>query len=228
MSEEMQSLSIVDTWLKAVTSPNEEAYQQIASDPGASFGRSALWVFVAGMVGSLISGMVNYIRVTISGSTGMGFLGQYSDLFQNLPIFRPTLIGVITGTPVGGIALLAGALISVGFIYVFSRALGGVGSYENLFNTMAAYEVPLGVVTAIVGAIPVVGCLGIFLGIYGIVLGVIANKVVMGYDMGKAVIASVVIPIAIAAVIFVCLAVILGAAITAVFQNISNGLNALP
>jgi hypothetical protein len=215
MSEEMHSLSLVDTWIKAVTAPNEEAYQQIANEPGASFGRSALWIFLAGMVGSLISGMVNYIRVTIFGSTGMEFFGEYSDLFQNLPMFRPTLMGVITGTPAGGIAALVGGLVFVGFIYIISRALGGVGSYEKLFNTMAAYEVPLGVVTAIVGAIPVVGCLSIFLGIYGIVLGVIANKVVMGYDMGKAVIASVVIPIAIVLVIFICLAIFLGVAISA-------------
>ena len=41
MSEENQSLSIVNIWVKALTSPNDETYQQIANDPGASFGMDA-------------------------------------------------------------------------------------------------------------------------------------------------------------------------------------------
>jgi hypothetical protein len=228
MSEEIKSLSIVNTWVKAITAPNEEAYQQIASNPGASFGKSTLWVFLAGMVGSFISLVVNYIQYALIGSSDVGLFGEYGEYFQDLPIFQPSLIGVITGTFFGGIASLVGALIMVGLIYIVSRALGGTGGYEKLFNTMAAYQVPIGVVTVIVGVIPVVGCLSIFVGIYGIVLGVIANKVVMGYDMGKAVIASVVIPVAIAAVIFICFAVILGAAISSVYQNLIDGLNTGP
>ncbi|MGD8456515.1 MAG: Yip1 family protein [Anaerolineales bacterium] len=228
MSEEIQALSIVNTWIKAITSPNEEAYQQIARNPGASFGKSALWIFVAGMVVGGISGVVNYIRHSIFGSTDMGFLGEYGEYFQDLPIFQPSLIGVITGIPLYGIVSLVAALIVVGLIYFVSRALGGVGSYEMLFNTTAAYQVPVSVITAVVSAIPVVGCLSIFVGIYGIVLGVIANKVVMGYDMGKAVVASVVIPIVIAAIFFGCVFVILGAAVGAVYQDLINGMNSMP
>jgi hypothetical protein len=228
MSEENQSLSIINTWVKALTSPSDETYQQIADDPGASFGKSALWIFLAGMLGSLISGMVNYVRFTVFGSTGMEFFGDYGEFFQGLSMFQPSIFGVITGSPVAGVMSVIFALVAVGLIYVVSRALGGVGSYEKLFTTMAAYEVPLGVVIAIVGAVPVVNCLSVVLGIYGIVLGVIANKVVMEYNWGKAFIASVAVPLAIAAVIFLCMFVIVGSAIEAVFQNIVDGLNAVP
>ena len=228
MSEQMQSLSIVNTWVKAATSPNEEAYQQIANDPGASFGKSALWIFLAGMVGSFISGLVSYIRYTVFGVSDMNLFGEYGEYFRDFTAFQPSVTGVITGTLLGGIASIIAALITVGFIYIVSRVLGGTGSYENLFNTMAAYQVPIGVVTAVVSAIPVLNCLSIFIGIYGIVLGVIANKVVMGYDMGKAVIATVVIPIVVVGILCICVFVIVGPAIYAVFQNIADGLNAMP
>ena len=127
-----------------------------------------------------------------------------------------------------GVVTVIGALIIVGLIFATSKALGGTGSYENLFNTMAAYQVPLGVVTTLVGVIPVVGCLGFLIGIYGLVLGVIANKVVMQYDWGKAAIASVVVPVVIGAIIFFCVFLVVGAAIGSVFGNIMDGLNSIP
>lgn len=175
------------------------------------------------MVAAFISGIVNYIRYNALGSSGMDFFGEYGGYFQDLPIFQPTLIGVVTGTPLGGIVSLIAGLVAVGFIYVVSRALGGSGSYEKLFNTMAAFQVPISVVTAVVSVVPLVGCLSGFIGIYGLVLVVIANKVVMGYDTGKAVIASVVIPVVVVGIIFLCMFVILGAAIGAVFQNLAGG-----
>jgi len=228
MSNEMFSMSIIDTWIKAVTSPNEETYQQIADDPSASLGKSVLWVFIAGVVGGLISGFANYVKYLIGGPTSLGGLGDYGEFLPEIPVSEPTIIGAIVSSPVTGFVSVIGALVFVGIVFVVSRALGGTGDYEKLFTTMAAYQVPLGVVTTLVGVIPIVNCLGFILGIYGLVLAVIANKVVMQYDLGKAIIASVVVPVVIAGIIFFCVVVVLGAAIGAVFGNIIDSLNSIP
>lgn len=228
MSSEMFSMSLINTWIKALTAPNEETYQQIADDPNASLGKSALLVFLAGVVGGLISGFANYFKYLIGGPTSVGGFGDFGEFLPEIPASEPTIIGAIVSSPLAGFVSVIGALVFVGLVFVVSRALGGTGDYENLFNTMAAYQVPLGVVTTLVGVIPVVNCLGFILGIYGLVLAVIANKVVMRYDWGKAVIASVVVPIIIAAIIFFCVVVVLGAAISAVFGNILDSLNSIP
>jgi hypothetical protein len=228
MSEENPALSIVNTWIKALTSPNEEAYQQIADDPNASLGNAALWVFLSGIAGGLITGIISFARTSIFGSTGMEGFGEYGEIFEGIPMFEPSIISVITCAPVSGIAALIMGLIGVGLIYAVSRALGGVGSFEKLFYTTAAFQVPLSVVISLIGAIPVVNCLVPLLGIYGLVLGVISNKVVMEYDWGKAMIASFLIPIIIGAIIFVCVFVVVGAALATVFGDIMDGLNVTP
>jgi hypothetical protein len=110
--------------------------------------------------------------------------------------------------------------------------LGGTGSFEKLFYGYAAYAAPMLLVTGLVGAIPFVNfCLSPLLGIYGIVLAVIANKAAHGYDTGKAVIAvlapGLVIFLLCCCVFFVfgaALSAILGPAVENVFGNLQNNL----
>ncbi len=227
MSSEIISMSIFDTWIKALTSPNEDTYQQIADDPNASFGKSVLWIFLAGLASAVIYGIIYFIRLSFD-LPGFGGFGDYGEFFQGVPFSQPSIVSMITCAPFVAVVSVITALVSTGLIFVVSRALGGTGSYEKLFCTLAAFQVPLSVITTLVGMIPWVGCLGAFLGIYGLVLGVIANKVVMQYDMGRAIIATVVIPIVIAAIIFFCVVVVLGAAIGAVFGNVFDSLNSIP
>jgi hypothetical protein len=227
MSSEISSMSILDIWIKALASPNEETYQQIADDPGASFGKSVLWIFLAGLASAFIYGVIYYIRLNFL-SPGLGGFGDYGEFFPGGLLSPPSIVSMITCAPFVAIASVVSALVSTGLIFVASRALGGIGSYEKLFCTLTAFQVPLSVATTLVGSIPWVGCLGFLLGIYGLVLGVIANKVVMQYDWGKAVIASVVVPVVIGTIIFFCVFVVVGAAIGSVFGNIMDSLNSIP
>ena len=230
MSEEIvhqpgegETLSIIDTWIKALTSPTEETYTKIAKDPGASIGKAILWIFLAGLVGSLISGVLT----SVFGTSPVPF-GE--EIFSP-GFFERDLLGTILCSPVVGIFAVIGSLIGTGIIYLFSKMLGGIGTYEKLFYTFAAYQVPLGLVTAVLGGIPIIWCLSFVLFIYGLVLNVIANKAVMEYDWGKAVISSVVIPIVILGVVIGCIflasLVFLGS-IGNVFDGIIENLNTMP
>ena len=41
------TMSLVETWIAAVTKPNEGTFAQIAAQPGATAGKAFLWVFLA-------------------------------------------------------------------------------------------------------------------------------------------------------------------------------------
>jgi hypothetical protein len=211
MSEEIirqpaegEVLSIVETWIQALTSPTEETYTKIAKDPGASFGKAILWIFLAGLVGSLISGVLTSVFDT-------SFVPFGEELFPGTTFYERDFGATILGSPVAGIFLVIESLIGTGIIYVVSKMLGGIGTYERLFYTSAAYLAPLGLVTSVLGRIPIIRYLSLVLIIYLLVLNVIANKAVMEYDWGKAVISSVVIPIVIMGVVIGCIIISLGA-----------------
>lgn len=205
----------IQTWIKALTSPNEEAYREIVNDPGATFGKAALWVTLAGIVGGFLQGVIRFILGPVESQPFSDFLE--SDIpFE--PV-TPTIGSIFSSTIFGGIGAIIGAFILIGLIYVAARALGGVGSFEKLFSGYAAFQVPISLVTYPLSAIPLVGFLGFFLGLYGLVLGVIANKVVMEYDWGKAIISSLAVPLVIGACIVVCLLTVLAGTVAALFSG---------
>ena len=70
-SNQYSPLTPVETWIKALTQPREEAYLAIVNDPGASLGKAAVWLAISGFVGGLISGIFSWI---FGGSMYMGVL----------------------------------------------------------------------------------------------------------------------------------------------------------
>ena len=228
MAEEMSStnsysaMNPVETWIKALTQPREEAYLSIVNDPGGSVGKAILWLAGFGFVGGLITGISNAIF-------GTSALQQFSDMYSQygeIPFTPPQTAGgffsIVSGAFGGLFGGVIGALIFVGLVQLVSKMLGGTGTFEQLFYAGAAYSAPLGLVTSVLSAIPFVGlCLSPLLGIYGLVLSVIANKATHEYDTGKAVIAV----LAPGLVVFIlCCCVIFGfsALLVPVFQNFGS------
>src|SRR6185436_13844883 len=77
--------------------------------------------------------------------------------------------------------------IVTGITQLVAGALGGTGNYSKLLYTTAAYWAPLSILSALIGVIPVIGCFNLIFTIYGIVLDIIAVKVVNQFSWGKAV-----------------------------------------
>ena len=83
------SRSIVQTWMNALTKPNEETYAQIAASPEAKTSTALLWVFV----GSLIQSFVVFLMQGVLMSQMMQNSG-----FENQ--MGTGLVGVLCGAPV--------------------------------------------------------------------------------------------------------------------------------
>jgi len=213
------SMSLVETWMAAITKPSESTYAQIAAHPGATVSKAFLWVFVA----SLITSFASFISQAAGFGRQMEFLRQFlpPEIARELPIGAAPSFGVgtvICGAPIGAVFVVLFFAIGVALIQWVAKLFGGTGSFDKLAYTFSAINVPYSVIMAVltlVGIIPFVGILtglvGLALFIYAIVLGVLAVKAVNGLDTGKAV-GAVVLP---GLVIFflICCCVIAGVAL---------------
>lgn len=228
MAEELSSpnsyspMSAMETWIKALTQPREQAYLSIANDPGASIGKAILWLAGFGFVGGLITGIANAIFGTSIMRQFSDMYSQYGDMPFNPPQAAGGFFSIVSGSFGGLFGAVIGALIFVGLVQLASKMLGGTGSFEKLFYASAAYSAPLGLVTSVLSAIPFVNlCLSPLLGIYGLVLSVIANKATHEYDTGKAVIA-VLAPGLVVFILCCCVIFAFSALLVPVFQEFGS------
>lgn len=229
------TMSLVETWISAVTKPNEGTFAQIATQPGATAGKALLWVFLASILTSFASLVVQ--AVGIGGQMDMFREFLPPELARELPVGAAPSVGfgtVICGAPIGAIFAVIGFAIGVALVQWVAKLFGGTGSFDKLAYSFSAIMVPVSVVSAVltlVGIIPIIGILtGLIsfgLGIYAIVLQVLAVKAVNGLDTGRAV-GAVLLP-GLVIFIFVCCCVIgglmlMGPAIGEVFDSINQSL----
>lgn len=229
------AMSMVETWIAAVTKPNEGTYARIAAQPGASASKAFLWVFIA----SLLTSFASFIAQAVGSGGQMESLRQFlpPEIARELPVGAAPSFGigtVICGAPVAAVFAVLGFAIGVALIQWVAKLFGGTGSFDKLAYAFSAITVPYSVVAAVlalVGIIPIIGILtGLIsfgLSIYVIVLEVLAVKAVNRLDTGKAVGAVLLPGLAILLVICCCVIVVvlaLGPAISEVFDSINQSL----
>jgi hypothetical protein len=214
-----EPLTTFQIWVMAITQPVEETYSRILANPNKSVGMALVWIFVVSLIGSTISMISNAIFGSYLTAPRLLDLGEYSSIFEDMAEYTSGgfSIGQVLCIPVWAVVAVIVFLIQAGVIHFIAGALGGNGSYSDLIYVNATFAAPIGLVTSVVSAIPVVGCFGIFVGLYGLYLGVVALKVVHRFDWGKAV-ATYGILIGIV-VVFVCVIfTLMAAAITQLFE----------
>lgn len=217
-SGENQSKPFYQVWIDAVTKPSVENFSQIVNNPQASLGTALLWLAGVSFINALISGVLESI---FNVSIFSNFLGN-----EYAP--RVSFLGVIGGAFaslfIGPIVLL----IMAGITHLVSRALGGSGSFENYFYGFAAFWVPISLINAVIGGIPVINCLTPILLIYALVLNVLANQATHGYETWKAIVSSLGVPLLLLLIVFACLLilVVLGlASFAPILENITDQLS---
>jgi hypothetical protein len=223
-------------WIKAVTKPNEMTFAEITAGPEATSKTAFLWIFIAGTLSALVSGILGVII------SALGFQRQINipgfEQFQNLSGGGETtgvsLVTTICSAPLAGLFTVLFFAIGVAIVQWIAKLFGGSGSFDKLAYAMAAISVPFSVVSMILtpfGAIPILGiCTGLLsfgLGIYALVLEIMAVKGVNGFGWGPA-IGSVLIPGLV--LVFLCACIVgaslafLGPVIGDVFRQINQSL----
>jgi hypothetical protein len=109
--------------------------------------------------------------------------------------------------------------IGVGIYYLLAKAFGGDGTFLRQGYAYLLFQVPLGIITSVLGLIPILGGLAaLALGIYGVVLNIFSIMAVHRLSGGKAT-AVVLIPIAVVFVLVCALGIIFFALIAAAIRQ---------
>jgi hypothetical protein len=217
--------SFFQTWVPALTKPNEQTYASIAASPNAKASTAYLWVFISSLVASLISliaqGALIRERLAASGFDS-GRLGNG---------VGGILITLLCGAPIIAVIGTAFFAIWVAIIQWIAKMFGGKGTNDQLAYAFAAIGVPYSLISSIfilLSAIPFVGlCFRIILGLAGLyilVLQIMAVKGVNQFGWGPAV-GSLFIPGLVVGILCCCLVAILGAALGPVIGNVFSTIN---
>jgi len=176
-------------WQKALTRPKELTYAQIASSPKAQATTAYLWMFIAGLIQYFLSALVQRQMFNNLQRYGIdiGNLGPRGG-------FGAILVGLICVAPIlAALSTLAFAVMTA-IMQWLAKMFGGTGTYDQLAYTLAAIAAPLtilGGVLSLFSAIPFAGLcfglLGFLVGIYILVLQLMAIKGVNHIGWGGAI-----------------------------------------
>lgn len=210
------SLPWNEVWISALTQPSVATFEGFLRDPNATSRRAYIWTLVNALIGYAISFVLSALLGGVFGTgtlEGPGAAGAMGSL----------LTALICGAPIVALLSVLMLMISAGITQLIARALGGTGTYSELVYAFAAFAAPLTLITSVLSPIPFINLLNIPLGIYGIVLNVIAVKAVNKFGWGQAIASSVLILIAIlvlVACVVIGILLLLGPVIGNVFSNI--------
>ena len=214
-SDTFTSLGWSDVWASVLTQPSVATFETILGDPQATDRRACTWVFMSALIGYTFS---MFVQALVSGLNGSASQAG-SSIASAVGI---SLIAMLCAAPFSALGAVLGLVTSAGITQLIANALGGTGTYSKLVYAFAAYIAPLTLLTSLLGAIPLVNCLAVLPGIYGLVLNVIAVKAVNQFGWGRAIASSVfilLVALVLVAIIWIVVLALLGPSIRDMFYN---------
>jgi hypothetical protein len=220
--------SWVTTWINAVTKPSEQSYTAMAEHPDAQTNnRAFIWVFLAGTISAVISGILRGILQLAGFSTQIAIPGLSQYMGNGAARSPLASIGIsLCASPISGAFAVLGFAIVVGIIQWVAKMFKGTGNFSQLAYVIAAISVPFTLITSFLtpfASIKFVGfCvsgISLLLGLYGIYLQLLAVKSVNRFGWGEAA-GSYFIPVILIACICGCVVVGIGSALGAGFSSL--------
>lgn len=223
-----------ETWTNLLIRPGEVSMEDERAEPQASLGTAMIWV----AIGAVLSGIISWIQAMIFVRSFQALGGVQGILAQaNLPAEQMDAINQIMNQMPAGVPFLGrpsatfgaliwsivgsilGFLIFAAILQVVAKILGGTGNYGKYAYLLAGIWVPISVVSALIGLVPVLGgCLGALLSIYALVLAFFATKVEHKLSQGRSIIV-VLSPLVIGAILACCAVTVFASAMAAIFSS---------
>jgi len=230
-SESAQSAGFAgwfSTWMTAVTKPNEQTFATLAEHSDAmSVNRAFIWIFLAGAISALINGVFRAIL------EWAGFSPQspgLADMLGGAERGIAFTLGVtICISPIAAAFSVLGFAIGVGIIQWVAGMFKGTGTYSKLAYTMAAVSVPITLLSSILTPFSSMqyvnictGLISLIVGIYALVLEVMAVKGVNKFGWGQAA-GSVFLP----GLVLACCAVVVIGGMASLGSRVNDSFNSI-
>ncbi len=216
-------VSILRTWINAITRPQVATYAAIAASPNATPWSAFFWIWIASTV----------VLLVMRGNEA-GILQALARGQNVVSIDIESSLTAICAVPLLAVVSVPAFAILVWLTNVIARALGGQGAYNAMVYTWAAITVPvnfLSVILSLLAAIPYVGfcfvLLSIPLALYGWALQVIAVKALHNISWSRAIVAAVGVPVVLTlgiACLTIAFLMVLGPVIGNTFSTINSSL----
>ncbi len=193
-------------YIRVLTKPSAQTF---AEEMGkADWGMVWIQLLIWALVGTIL-GLIR------------GAIGLAGSSFVTNNTFNPASIAALTvsGSTFSFIAVPVSFFIVVGIQYLLAKAFNGQGNFLTQGYTYLLFEVPISIVSYLLGFIPILGGIaGFALAIYGIVLNVFAIMAVHRLSGGKAV-GVVLIPIAVLILLVFLCAFVIAAILIAAYKT---------
>ncbi|HEX8992366.1 MAG TPA: Yip1 family protein [Anaerolineales bacterium] len=228
MSQPAAPTPFYQTWVTALTKPSEATYSAMASSPNISATPAYIWVAGASLIQS-------FFLILVQGATVRQMLEQQGLNGNQIAAGGASVVvSLICGAPIAAIFTVAAFAIGTAVIQWVAKMFGGHGTFNQLAYVFGAIAAPATLVSALfvlLGAIPFVGiCFRViagFVGLYVLVLEIMAVKRIHGFGWGPAV-GSVLIPGAVVAILCCCLLVGLGTLVGVSLGNVFSQIGPFP
>ncbi len=215
--------SVFQIWTRALTKPSEFTYADLAASPRAKATTAYLWMFVASLIQFFLSILVQRQMMNNFQRYGLN-LGQ----FGNRGGIGAILVGLVCVAPIMAAFSTLVFAVMVAIMQWLARMFGGTGTYDQLAYALAAIAAPLTILGGILGlfsAIPYAGLcfglIGLLVGLYILVLQLLAIKGVNHIGWGGA-IGAYFIPILVLGFLCACLTGLSLASVFAIFRQSPN------
>jgi len=215
--------SFYQTWIKAITKSNERTFAEIANSPDAGPNKAYLWVFLSSLA-SFFLVMLTFTLGTSSSQYGVDISSMMGG----------SVIALLCAAPIGAAVMVLFFALDIAIIQWVAKMFKGTGSYNQLVYAVAAFSAPISLVSGVISSLSTIPSIGLCfsvisfgVGIYAIVLMVMAVKGVNKFGWGEAV-GSVLLPGIVIGLLCGCLVIgilmLLGPVIGDVFSTINQSL----
>jgi hypothetical protein len=202
---ERVSYAFYDVWMTVLSMTRMDTYVKMLDDPEAGAGRAFEWIAYSGIISGLILPFAILTNPQFSQLKGMP---EFNKLFGNLGTGALLMMLGLIMALLMPIFSVIGLAISAGIQNFLAGFMGGIGDFGHTAYALAAYLAPIAILSAAIGAIPVVGqCLTSVFGIYSIILNVRALMASHSLSVGQAL--GVIFLPSIVIMIFGCVAVLM-------------------
>jgi hypothetical protein len=199
-----------EIWWVILRHPGKDTFQSILQEPNATYSRGFIWIAVVTLITALIISLASLpLLRTLPRDP--------SNAFLNSSIFLICLGSEVILAP---FLAIAGMAIGAAIYHGIARLFGGMGQWGQLVFCLAAISAPFSLLSAAINLVTLpftvwfpsgyssfvsclVGPFALALGIYALVLQVIAIDAVENIGTWKSV-ATIFIPVVILVVLTVC------------------------